>query len=56
MSGREDNSLNTITALDAFNAISDKSMVDVIKYDDVSLYMMCLALSLDFLEEKSLDT
>jgi len=56
MLDKEDNLLNNITALEAFMLIDDELLINIITYDKVSIYMMCLALSISFLKEENLVT
>ena len=55
MLDKEDNQ-QPITALDAFNTISDELLIDMIRYDRSCLYMMCLALGVGFFEKENLAT
>lgn len=55
MLGKEDSSLKDATALDVFMALPDELVMNIMKYDKEGLYMMCLALSMELLDEKSPD-
>lgn len=52
MLGKEDNLFKDTTALSIFMALPDELIMNITEYDKEGLYMMCLALSIEFLDKK----
>jgi|LakMenEpi03Aug12_release.lakeMendotaPanAssembly.Ray.scaffolds.fasta_scaffold1135355_2 hypothetical protein len=55
MLDKEDSLFKDAKALDVFMALPDELVIDIIKYDKEGLYMMCLALTIEFLNKESPD-
>lgn len=48
MLGKEDK----LRALDVFMTLSDELIIGMVKYDKECVYMMCLALAIEFLDKE----